>query len=265
MIRNPLPYIGGKAALAPKLAAMLPPHQVYVEPFGGVAHVLFRKERSPIEVYNDTDGRLVNLFHVLRDHFADFAARLRWVLYARSLHQAWRRLESTGDPIEDAVRTYLVLKSSFNGVMGDSWSYSRRKNIARAYHLSRQAIEAVAQRFEGVAIEQLDFRNLIPRWDSPDSLFFCDPPYYGPVGEAFWPFHHEDHVALAEILHSLQGKVLITYYDHPEVRRLYPADRWHILQHRRARRGAILYGRPAGRVTELIIGNYPLAPPPGTA
>ncbi len=258
MTRNPLPYIGGKAALAPKLVALLPPHHTYVEVFGGVAHVLYRKERSPVEVYNDVDGRLIRLFHVLRDHFDDFAARLRWVLYSRSLHQAWRRLDGTGDPIEDAVRIYLVLKSSLNGVMGDSWAYSRRRATARAYHLSKQAIEAVADRFEGVAIEELDFRKLLPRWDSPDTVFFCDPPYYGPAGEAFWPFKGEDHEALAEMLQRIQGKALITYYDHPEVRRLYPSPGWSMLEHRRTRRAAVLYGRPATRVTELIIANYPL-------
>ena len=65
--RNPIPYVGGKAALAPKLVAMFPEHHTYVEVFGGVAHVLFRKERSRVEVYNDLNGRLGDLCQNLRD------------------------------------------------------------------------------------------------------------------------------------------------------------------------------------------------------
>jgi DNA adenine methylase len=254
MKRNPIPYIGGKAALAPKLAALLPPHHTYIEVFGGVAHLLYRKDRSHVEVYNDLDGRLANLFHVLRDHFDDLAARLRWTLHARSVHAAWRRIGPSGDPIEDALRTFYLLKTSMNGEMNSSWAYSRLKSHSMTYEQSKELLGSVAERFLGVAIEQRDFRDIIPRWDTLDTLFFCDPPYYGLVGEQFWPFKEQDHTDLSKLLHSIQGKVMLTYYDHPEVRRLYKG--WHIIEHWRPRRGAVVWGKALTRVCELIICNY---------
>ena len=252
--RNPIPYIGGKAALAPRLVAMLPPHHTYVEVFGGVAHVLFRKTPSPVEVYNDIDGRLANLFHVLRDHFADFAARLRWTLYARSVHGAWRRIGPSGDPIEDALRTFYLLESSMCGDLTSSWAYSKLRRNAATYETSKAAIAAVAERFLAVAIDQRDFREIIPKWDGPDTVFFCDPPYYGEAGAQFWRFTDDDHIALAACLSAIEGKALVTYYDHPAVRRLYQG--WTITEHHRALKAGGMWQRNPRQVCELIIANY---------
>jgi len=254
MKRNPIPYVGGKAALAPKLVSLLPAHHTYVEVFAGVAHVLFRKDRSRVEVYNDNDARLANLFHVLRDHFDDFAARLRWTLYARSVHGAWRRIGPTGDPIEDALRTFYLLQSSMCGDQTSSWAYSKLRKSAATYEGSKAAIAAVAERFQGVAIDQRDFRVVLSKWDGPETCFFCDPPYYGEAGSQFWSFSEADHADLAAVLAALEGKAMVTYYDHPEIRRLYKG--WHMIEHHRRRRAAGLWGRSGHQVCELIITNY---------
>ena len=69
------PYIGGKYNLLKTLAPLIPPHEIYVEVFGGAANLLLNKPPSPVEVYNDVDGEIVNLFLVVRDSPKDFVER----------------------------------------------------------------------------------------------------------------------------------------------------------------------------------------------
>ncbi len=104
------PWRGGKFRLAPSIIKLLPPHRIYVEVFGGAASVLLAKEPSQIEVYNDRDGALVNLFETIRNHPLLFLDRCNFLLYSRHLYQQWGSQLQDGFPkdidnVEAAVRT----------------------------------------------------------------------------------------------------------------------------------------------------------------
>jgi len=66
-LRSPMWWFGGKGKMVKKLLPLIPQHKIYVEVFGGGASLLFAKEPSPVEVYNDLNSDLVNFFRVLRD------------------------------------------------------------------------------------------------------------------------------------------------------------------------------------------------------
>ncbi len=64
-LRSPILWFGGKGNMVAKILPLFPPHRIYVEPFGGGASLLMAKAPAPVEVYNDLDSGLVNLFRVL--------------------------------------------------------------------------------------------------------------------------------------------------------------------------------------------------------
>lgn len=85
MLRSPIIYFGGKGNLVKKLLKFIPRHYTYVEVFGGGASLLFAKEPSKVEVYNDIDGEVVNLFRVLRDKekFEEFYRKVCLIILKR--------------------------------------------------------------------------------------------------------------------------------------------------------------------------------------
>ncbi|GIW05154.1 MAG: hypothetical protein KatS3mg059_1774 [Thermomicrobiales bacterium] len=98
-------WFGGKGRLVHRIIALMPPHRIYVEPFGGAATVLLNKPPSPVEVYNDVDEGLVGFFRVLSDPdlFAQFYRRVAVLPYSRKLYDDARRTwRDEPDPVKRA-------------------------------------------------------------------------------------------------------------------------------------------------------------------
>jgi len=236
--RPPLRYHGSKWRLAPWIISFLPGHWAYVEPFGGAAGVLLRKERSGSEVYNDIDGQIVNFFRILRDEqsCAELIRLLNLTPYARSEFDL--SYEHTANPIEAARR--LVIRCFFghgtcsvdpddsNGFR--SCDVRAGKSYAREFHGVPAAIRSAAERFRGVTVENLDFRKLIPKFDHSTTCFYVDPPYLQATRESGGKGYvielcDEGHRQLAWMLHQVKGKALISGYPSSLYEQLY-AD-WH--------------------------------------
>ena len=222
------PYRGGKFHLAPRLVKLLPPHKVYVEVFGGAASVLLAKPPSRIEVYNDANGQLVNLFETIRNHPLLFLEHCEHLLYSRELYEAWKDQLAAGfegsdvDSVEAAVRTAYAITSSFTGDPTRGWAFDRSGSGGGSNRWASiyDKVSYVSNRLRRVNIDHLDFRDCINNWDTPETLFFLDPPYYH--GESgFYQFSVEDHRDLRTILGKIGGRWMLTYDDSENIRELY--------------------------------------------
>jgi DNA adenine methylase len=217
-----LRWHGGKWRLAPWIIEHLPPHRVYVEPFGGAASVLLRKPRSLAEVYNDLDGEVVNLFRVLREPKS--AARLVEMVWLTPFAREEQRdaYAACDDPVERARR--LVLRSLMG--FGSNGTHRRtgfRANSnrsgttpARDWMNYPEPLAATAERMTGVVVENRDAREVMAAHDGPDTLHYVDPPYLAETRDAGVDYAHElsddDHTDLLIFLRGLRGHVVLSGY-----------------------------------------------------
>jgi len=214
------PIIGGKFNLLKTLIPLIPPHKIYVEVFGGAGSLLLNKSPSRVEVFNDADGELVNLFLVVRDYPRDFVKRFRLMLYSREIYKRWAKEPFPNNPVERAVRFYYLMRSSFSGLHDGGWKYNPSRNVAKTFFRSLKMIPLISRRLRNVQIEHLDFKECLKRWDRSDTFFYLDPPYYG-LQYYRLKFLEKDHRDLRETLGKTKGKWLLTYNDHPKIRKMY--------------------------------------------
>lgn len=229
-MRSPIKWFGGKGPMVKKLLPLVPKHRIYVEVFGGGASLLLSKEPSLVEVYNDLDAGLVNMFRVIRDPdlFAEFHRRVQLIPYSRGEFYRYRELWWSGqaptDPVENAVAFFVLARQSFGGEFGKSWSMSvssSSRGMASAVSKWLSAIDLlpeVAERFLRVQIECLDWRRILPIYDTADTFFYFDPPYL-PSTRKGGRYTHElsesDHEDLVDALLDLKGKALLSGYANP--------------------------------------------------
>lgn len=230
--RPALRYHGGKFRLAPWIIGFFPKHRTYVEPFGGAASVLLRKPRSYAEVYNDLFDGVVDVFRVLRnrDQAAELERRLRLTPFARREFE-----EAYGDPADpiDAARQTIVrsfMGFGATGVMGHITGFrsnSNRSGTTPAHDWANycDALPHLVERLQGVVIESKPALELLAQFDSPETLFYLDPPYVHGTrtlgnphcAKHRYAFELDDdaHRGMAEALHEVEGMVVLSGYPCP--------------------------------------------------
>ncbi len=250
------PYIGGKHLVADRLIKLLPKHNCFVELFAGAANVLFAKPRSKVEVINDVNGTLVSIFRCLRWHPDEFVKELAFILHSRQEFNDFHDQPGLTE-IQRAARYWFKLKTTFSGT-GPSGKRSFQGGPSQRANLKYGAYEVIYQahdRLEGVYIENGDFEKVITRYDRPDTVFFCDPPYWKGADYGV-PFTWEDQERLATTLRGIEGKFLLTINDHADIRPLYKG--FHTRKLPMAYTARLMKTKKRKMVNELIIANYPL-------
>ncbi|MCH8156963.1 MAG: DNA adenine methylase, partial [Nitrospinae bacterium] len=136
--KAPFGYYGSKLRLVSRIVDGLPPHNAWVEVFCGSAAVTLAKDPAPIEIINDLDGDIVNLFQQLRDNTDSLCKSIALTPYARSEFQKAKKGTRSSDPLERArcflVATMMTVNGTYNGSGGGfsvSQSYSRNGREAR--------------------------------------------------------------------------------------------------------------------------------------
>ncbi len=250
-------YIGGKYYIADWIISHFPPHHCFVDVFGGSGIIIFKKPPSPVEIYNDKWNLVVNFLLQVRDNPDKLMQEVEKLPYSKTLYyELINKLQNHPEKLsnlEKAVYFFYVINSSFDGILGSGWSYSIIKNKAKTYYRKIPLIKQYSNRFKNVIIECADFRNIIQTYDSKDTLFYIDPPYFGTEDYYYGNFTEQDHIDLANILNKIKGKAVISYYPHPKLQELYP--NWYISQKTVPRR-SLHYTKQNKTSIELLLTNF---------
>lgn len=188
-INAPFGYFGSKNKIALKLCTHLPPHNCWVEVFCGSAALTLSKAKAPIEIINDIDNEIVNLFQQLRNNHNELINLITYTPYAEEELNLARIHQANLSDIERARRFLVQSMMAINGVFGEerggfsySDSYSRNDCEARVnrwYNLPER-LRVVVERLKRVRIENKDARKLMKRFlKRPATLMYLDPPYLG--------------------------------------------------------------------------------------
>lgn len=189
MTLRALRYPGGKVSIAQWVISHFPAHKGYVEPFGGGAGVLLNKAPSPLEVYNDLSGDVVNFFRVLRDKDkgAELVRRLRLTPFSRDEYYGLYRLPDDADDIERARALYcrcymgIGVRGAVQGASPTGFSGGNgkktRKFYAKYFANCVDRLALVSERLRAVVIENKDAMFMFDRYDGLETLWYLDPPY----------------------------------------------------------------------------------------
>lgn len=256
------PWQGGKRNLAKRICAIIDatPCVTYAEPFVGMGGIFLRRSTRPkAEVINDRGRDIANLFRILQRHYPQFLDTLRFQLTTRAEFERLIAVDpDTLTDLERAARFLYLQRTAFGGkVSGRNFGVDRARPGRFNLSTLEPMLEDLHSRLSGVTIECLDWSAFIPRYDSADTLFYLDPPYWGcedDYGKAM--FARADFERVAQQHATIRGRFILSLNDLPEVRHTFAA-----FQLAEIRTTYTISGKrndQGGSRAELLISNWPL-------
>lgn len=259
------PYMGGKSKQAKWIRQNFPKKfNTYVEVFGGAFWVYLSSDiKADLVIYNDIDPMMYNLWKCIKD-YDNFIPILESMApndkqqFVDSREKVKKIVESNQVPVETDFRTakefVYWLTHSFSGDINGGMS----KVNNHISMLNRLKKESIQRKLDKVKVYNCSYEEIIDLFDSKETLFYVDPPYFGREHfYGFHPFKTEDHEKLSRILSDIKGYFVLSYYRKPEIEEMYPEQDF-IYKERDFKRSStsVKSGEKKSDTTELLILNF---------
>lgn len=231
-LKTPISYYGGKQNLVKTILPIIPEHNLYCEPFVGGGAVFWSKNKSNVEVINDTNRELINFYEICQNNFIELEKKIRISLHSRSLHRDAKVINENPhmfDKIDRAWAVWVLSTQSFSAMLDGSWGYDVKKNTTSKKITNKRDSfsEELSIRLQNVQIESTDALRIINSRDRVDSFFYVDPPYYNSDCGHYDGYTIDDFERLLQLLSKLEGKFLLSSYPSPILKEYTKANGWH--------------------------------------
>jgi DNA adenine methylase len=258
-LRTPITYYGGKRKLVSTIVPLIPQHNLYCEPFIGGAAVFFGKEKSKVEVINDTNKEVINFYQVCRNRFHDLQSLVRTTLHSREQHDDAFVIYSKPhlhDEVRRAWALWVLSTQSFSANLEGSWGFDKKKHTTslKIHNRREEFTEQLAIRLQTTQIECADALYIIESRDGVDTFFYCDPPYYNSNLGHYDGYSEQDYENLLKLLSKIKGKFLLSSYPSELLAKYSTKHKWHTktIEQRITAAGA---DKKLFK-TEVLTGNY---------
>lgn len=234
-MKTPLTYYGGKQKLAERIISMIPEHRIYCEPFFGGGAVFFAKPPAEIEVINDTNGELINFYKILKTDYKKLAKEIKATLHSREEHQTAEvvlKHPKLFSEIRRAWAIWTLANQSFASMLGGTWRCDLKDNSTakRLNNKRNNFTEDYAKRLEQTQIDNRDALKVIELWDTKDSFFYCDPPYFNSNMGHYRGYSEQDFENLLQKLSEIKGKFILSSYPSPLLEKHTKKYKWNTVK-----------------------------------
>lgn len=260
------PYIGGKSRIGAWIFENMPKRKwgTYVEVFGGAMWVYLKRPIIADKVvYNDFNPFLFNVWACIVFHRGELKRYLGSIklndkptfhankAFIKEVEKNKEEFVKTVPNFEVAAKYIYLLTHCFSGDISGGMKLTQN-----AWGAFNKKLEDPKwnEKFDSITtVENMDCNDLIGAYDSEDTFFYVDPPYY--QKEHLYGFHNFDkqkHYDLADVLKSSKASWILSYYDYPDLKHLYPEDKYEWLRKEYTRSSSAVPGKP-GKGVEVLI------------
>ena len=278
-----LSYIGGKSKIGKWIVPFYDKNmETYVEVFGGMFWCFYNMDLKEFPnlkkiVYNDFNPLNYNLFKCIQNptellkainsiDCQKFGVEITPSIYKEQFINFQAEIFNEGFSVElgdyDVAAKYVyILTQVFSGSKPETSSFIDLKGKYKSKYLTfRDKLSKPdwIEHFLRISdVENMDFADVIKKYDSPNTYFYVDPPYW--KTENYYSNHdfdRQDHERLANVLHGVKGKFSLSYYDFELLNEWFPKDQYTWVKKEFAKAASAKKGEKQNMGEELLIMNY---------
>lgn len=219
ILKPPFGYPGGKSKSVRQILPHLPYGKRYIEPFGGSAALLLARRPSKLEVFNDRFAGVTAFYRCIRNkvRMRELCDWLELTVHSREeflcCRDTWK---NTHSDVERAARWYYMTMYSFATIGRNFGRSTSHKAILASIRDKLKLFPLIHERFKKVQVENQDGTDCIIDYDSPDAVFYVDPPYIDSHAGAYkHVMSHAAHHRLLETIEHSKGHFAVSGYSNP--------------------------------------------------